>query len=148
MGSIYSKHHLLVSLALGVAVAALWPGVAPIGPVGPGVVAGAGLVGVLVDLDHLVIAWLNSGEPRALSYGLANPRVAFLDQSELFEDGEVSSHERLLSHVLIVGVAVPVGFWLAPLVGVTLAVVLYGHVLSDLVWEVHREQTKGNAPRQ
>jgi hypothetical protein len=56
----------------------------------------------------------------------------FVEQDAIFEDGEVGAVERLLSHAVLGGVAVPlcwlVSAYLAGLVGVA----VYTHVLADL----------------
>lgn len=111
------------------------------------VLAYAAAIGVGVDLDHFLIAWLNTGEPRALRYGLRNPRALLVDQAELFADDEITSHERLLSHAVVIGVAVPAAWAVDGFLGLVTAVVLYGHVFTDLVWEVYRERTGATAPR-
>lgn len=134
----YSKHHLVVSAAVGAALLAVAPMAPPAWLPPVGVVGYAAAIGVVIDLDHFVLAWLNSGTPRAIRAGLARPRTLVIEQSVLFEAGEVSKLDRLLSHVVIVGVAVPATWALAPFLGLVTAVVLYTHVLADLVWDVVR----------
>jgi hypothetical protein len=94
-----------------------------------------------IDLDHFLVAWYNAGEPRAIRAGLANPRRLFLEQDALFEEGEISSHERLLTHVVIAGLVTPVAWFPSPTLGLVTGLTLYAHVLSDLGWRVYRERT-------
>lgn len=107
----------------------------------------AAAVGVGIDLDHFLVAWLNTGELRALRYGLGHPRALLFDQSKLFAGDEITSHERLLGHAVVIGVAVPAVWAVDGFLGLVTAVVLYGHVLADLIWEVYRERTGAVAPR-
>jgi len=135
----YSKGHFVVSLAVGL----LFLAVAPPTVLGlPAVVLVpyAVVVGVGIDLDHFLVAWYNAGEPRAIRAGLADPRLLVLDQGDLFREDEISSHERLLTHVVIAGLATPATWLLAPALGLVTGLSLYAHVLTDLAWRVHRER--------
>jgi hypothetical protein len=98
------------------------------------------VVGVGIDLDHFPIAWYNAGEPRAIRAVLSDPRL-LLRQGAIFHPGEVSAHERLLTHAVIAGVATPATWLLAPTLGLVTGLVLYAHVLTDLGWRVYRERT-------
>jgi hypothetical protein len=133
----YSKQHLLISLVVGVAVAAATrqPPLDTVATVGY-----AAILGVGIDFDHFLVARLNTGRWRALREVVREPRRAVLDQSNIFEEGEeVTKLQRLLSHVLLAGLLVvglyPVSTYLATLS----AVVLYVHVLSDLYQDVRDE---------
>ncbi|WP_198665621.1 MULTISPECIES: hypothetical protein [Haloprofundus] len=68
----------------------------------------------------------------------------FAGQDEIFEDGEVGTLRRLLSHVVVVGVAVPALVLVSPALALLTAVVLYGHLLADLVWDVYLEIENGS----
>jgi hypothetical protein len=59
-----------------------------------------------------------------------------LDQSELFDDGDVGVLHRLLSHVLLGGATVAILSVTAPTVALVVAVAVYAHVLADLVHDV------------
>ena len=128
----YSRAHGVISLALGVGLVAT--GVEWLHPL---VVVGyAVAIGVGIDADHFLIARYNTGSWRALRYVFSNPRRALADQSTIFREDDLGPFERLLSHVAIVGIAVP-GTWLVDSsLGLITAVTLYGHVLSDLVADV------------
>jgi|AntRauTorcE11898_2_1112593.scaffolds.fasta_scaffold18478_3 hypothetical protein len=131
----YSSHHATLSVLAGVA---LLPFVSTgLGPVG--LVAYAVVLGVGVDFDHFLIARYNAGDWATLRACLANPRRVFFSQDELFEPGEVGVLQRLLTHVVLGGVVVTVllAGGLVDLAVVS-AVVLYVHVLADLVWDVAR----------
>lgn len=132
----YSSHHAALSALAGVA---LLPFVSTgLGPVG--VVAYAVVLGVGVDFDHFLVARYNAGDWRALRACLADPRRVLFSQDEIFAPDEVRVVERLLTHVVLGGVVVA-----ALLAGglvdlaVVSAVVLYVHVLADLVWDVARQ---------
>ena len=99
-------------------------------------------MGTLIDLDHFVLARLNTGEWRALRAVLRAPSLAVFRQGRIFAEGEVGTLRRLLSHVLFGGALVGV-LSLLTSVGVLgafpailTAVVLYTHLLADLAWDV------------
>ena len=121
----YSRAHGVISLALGVGLVAT--GVEWLHPL---VVVGyAVAIGVGIDADHFLIARYNTGSWRALRYVFSNPRRALADQSTIFREDDLGPFERLLSHVAIVGIAVP-GTWLVDSsLGLITAVTLYGNVL-------------------
>lgn len=98
------------------------------------VVGYSAVVGVGIDFDHFLVARLNTGSWRAARRCLANPRLVFLDQSAIFEPREVLVLQRLLTHAVIGG-ALVLGLWLPGYgtLAVVTAVVLYAHVLADLV---------------
>lgn len=128
----YSREHGAISLVVGVGL--VLAGVELLHPL---VVVGyATSVGVLIDLDHFVIARYNTGEWRALRYLIEHPRRALTDQSTIFREDDLDAFERLLSHVVLIGVAVPATWLIAPALGLITAVVLYAHVLADLVADV------------
>lgn len=93
----------------------------------------AAALGTAVDLDHFLIARLRAGDWRHLRFAASNPRAAFVDQEEIFEEGDVGALTRLLSHALIGGVAVVVLVGLDPVLALVSAVVLYVHVVCDLL---------------
>lgn len=130
---IYSKHHALLSVLVGVGFLAVGPATSLPAVV---LVGYAVAVGVGIDFDHFLVAWLRTGRPRAIRNALANPRAVFFDQGSLFEPDELTKLDRLLSHVVIAGVVVSATWYLDPAVGLLTAVVLYVHLLSDLVWDV------------
>jgi hypothetical protein len=90
---------------------------------------------VFVDLDHFVIARAMSGDWSSLRRAVTNPRVGLVDQEQVFVDVDEPRlrQYRLLSHLLIGGVLValtaPLGLGLDAFV----AVLLYAHVVADLV---------------
>ncbi|QSG12285.1 Uncharacterized protein HSBGL_1874 [Halapricum desulfuricans] len=128
----YSKAHGAISLALGVALVAA--GVDSVHPAF--VVSYATAIGVLVDLDHFLWARYNTGDWRALRYVLGTPRAAFTDQRSIFRERDLEPLERLLSHVVIGGIAVPLTWLVEPDLGLVTGVTLYAHVLADLVEDV------------
>jgi hypothetical protein len=131
-----SKHHFVLSLLTALA---LTPFVDTAFST-PVLVVGMTALGVFVDFDHFLIAMHNSGSVRALRWSLAHPVKALVAQDEIFEATEVWPLERLLSHAVIagglVGGALAAGF---DGLAVASGVVLYVHVLSDLAWDVSRQ---------
>jgi hypothetical protein len=130
----YSRDHALLSLA--VAGAAVFVLDLPIG--WPVAVALALVAGVGIDFDHFLVARVTTGEWRALRRCLANPRLVVLEQDEIFAPDAITELQRLLSHVLVIGVVVPVAAVVDPALAVFVAAVLYVHLLADLVWDNYR----------
>jgi len=130
---IYSKHHFLLSVAVGL-VAGLYAGLDLL--TGLGWVAFAAVVGVGIDFDHFLVAWYNTGDPRAIRYCLENPRAVFLDQASIFHEYELGKLDRLLSHMLIGGPLVAVLWVLAPTLAALAAASLYVHVVADLAQDI------------
>ncbi|MDT3437005.1 hypothetical protein [Haloarcula sp. 1CSR25-25] len=137
----YSRDHAIVSVAVGAAGVATLPVPLPWWAA----VGYAAVVGVAIDFDHFAVARLETGDWAALRRCLRNPEIVLLDQDEIFGPQDLWPLQRLLSHHLIGGTVV-FGLWLVsePLALFT-AVVLYAHVLGDLVWdnyllETYREQ--------
>lgn len=99
--------------------------------------AWAAAVGVGVDFDHLLVARLNSGDWSALRRLLHNPSIVVLDQDAIFDD-DLWARQRLLSHHVLggflVAALVPAS---VPLAAFT-ALILYAHVLADLVHDNRR----------
>ncbi|MFB9806037.1 hypothetical protein ACFFQF_12310 [Haladaptatus pallidirubidus] len=93
------------------------------------------LLSVFIDLDHFVLTRIRTGSWRHLTACLRNPIAAFGDQDWVFEDMDDTGleHERILSHVFLGGVLVGVFVFASPAVAVFTAVVLYFHVLADLL---------------
>jgi hypothetical protein len=107
-------------------------------------VAYAGAAGTLIDLDHFLLARINTGDWRALRAIVREPSLAVLHQDRIFAEGEVGALRRLLSHVVISGALVGALALLAslgvlpPVWAILTAFVLYAHLLADLVWDVRR----------
>lgn len=98
---------------------------------------GVGL-GVFVDLDHFLLARLRVGHWGHLRAALRDPLAAFTDQAGTFDDVEGLAFERLLSHVLVGGALTALAFaLLGPPVALLTAVVMYVHVVADLLWEAY-----------
>jgi hypothetical protein len=95
-------------------------------------VAYAAVVGVGIDFDHFPLARFNDGDWRATRRLLRNPRLALFEQSGIFEEGQISPLQRLLSHVVVTGLLVGTLALVDPFLAVFTAVVLYAHVLADL----------------
>ncbi|KTG11170.1 hypothetical protein AUR64_05535 [Haloprofundus marisrubri] len=102
------------------------------------------IIGVGIDFDHFLVARVNTGSWHAARDCLRNPTRVFAGQDEIFEDGEVGTLRRLLSHVVIVGLLIPVLAVVSLPLALLTAVVLYGHLLSDLIWDVYLEIKNGS----
>jgi hypothetical protein len=105
-------------------------------PSAPLVIVGYGAaLGVLVDLDHFLLARWNTGSWRATTDVVRNPRLLLFDQESIFEYGEVGPKQRLRSHVVITACLVAGLLPVSQPLAVVSGVVLVGHVLSDVVWD-------------
>lgn len=136
--SIYSSHHAAVSLVVGTPVAVA---VAPVDVLGASIptvalIAYAVATGVLIDLDHFLIARLRTGTWEAARACLRDPRLVLVSQDRIFDPGSVGILSRLLSHLVLVGVAVGLTALVDASLAVLTAVVLYAHLLSDVAWDV------------
>lgn len=143
---IYSREHALISLALGVLFGLVHPDPTVAGLSGPALVGYAVVIGVGIDLDHFLVERLLRGEWRAVGRAIEHPRRLVFDQADLFENDALSPLDRLLSHVVVIGIVVPATWLVAPALGLLTAVVLYGHVLSDLAWDVYRRRVADGPP--
>ena len=140
--SIYSRDHFVISVVVGL-VAALYAGLDLL--TGLSWVAFAAVVGVGIDVDHFLVAWYNTGDPRAIRYCLRNPRAVFLDQGSIFHEHELGKLDRLLSHMLIGGPLVAALWLVAPALSLLAAATLWAHVVADLYQDI-RDVRKESAP--
>ena len=133
----YSKAHLLISLAVGAAVAMV-TGQGPLATAGT--IGYAALLGVGIDVDHFLVARLNTGNWRALREVVREPALVFTDPGSIFLEGEeVTKLQRLLSHAVLSGLFVAAIYLLVPSLVTLSAIVLYVHVLCDLYQDVRDE---------
>ena len=135
----YSRGHALLSLLVGLAIVLAAPT-----PVHPAlVVAVVVAVGVGIDFDHFLLAMALTGSTKNVRRVLGNPTMVLFDQTEIFDEGDLTEAQRLLSHVAIAGVAVA-GLWVvARYWALVVAVTLYVHVLADLYADVRAELSAG-----
>ena len=138
---IYSRDHFLLSVAVGLA-AGLYAG--PDLLTGLGWVAFAAVIGVGIDFDHFVVAWYNTGDPRAIRYCLRNPRAVFTDQASIFHEYELGKLDRLLSHMLVGGPLVAALWVLNPTLALLATATLYVHVVADLFQDIR--DVRGSTP--
>lgn len=100
------------------------------------VVGFAGGLGVLIDLDHFVIARLNTGSWEPFVRAIRSPAHSFVNQDDIFPEGAVTREDRVLTHLVVGGVLVA-GIWpLHPDFAIVAAVVLYLHLLTDAIADV------------
>lgn len=85
-----------------------------------------------IDVDHFPIARAETGDWDALRRALRRPTAALTDPDYVFPDVELASL-RLLSHAVLGGALTALLFLVAPPLGVFTAVVLYAHVVADLL---------------
>jgi hypothetical protein len=93
---------------------------------------GLGL-GVLIDLDHFVLARLRVGDWRHARNCLRDPKRVFFDQDSLFAGTGEMGPLRLLSHVLLAGPLTVLAGRVDRRVGILTGAVCYVHVLADLL---------------
>lgn len=148
--AVYSRHHAAISGAVAAGLVLALPlGATPAVAVGWWALLTA--AGVAIDLDHFLMARLVRGDWANARRALGSPRAAVLDQSELFDPGDLWPLHRLLSHAVLAPVAVFAAWLLGAALGdgglgvtataaaLATAVVLYVHVLTDLIWDVWRQ---------
>ncbi len=87
---------------------------------------------VFIDLDHFVLARCYTGSWEALLEAFTDPKRAFTAPKWLFSDVAMRT-ERLLSHVILGGVLTLGSFLIAPFLAGFTALVVYAHVLCDLL---------------
>lgn len=90
------------------------------------------VVSVFIDLDHFLLARWLTGDWERLFEALSNPKRAFTAPGWLFEELTMRT-ERLLSHTIIGGVLTLVTFAITPFLAVFTAIMLYTHILCDLL---------------
>lgn len=100
----------------------------------------AGALGVGIDFDHFLIARWNTGDWTAVRRVLARPSIVFVDQDAIFDENDLFALQRLLSHVVIGGLLVGALAVVLPSLALVSAVVLYAHVLADLVDDNRRHE--------
>ncbi|WP_380674928.1 hypothetical protein [Salinigranum sp. GCM10025319] len=127
------EHAAIGAVVGGVAVAVLFPGAS--------FAAGATLwvagvvLSVFVDLDHFLIARAMCGDWSNLRRAVSNPRIGLIEQEQVFADVDEPTlrQYRLLSHLLVGGVLVLVGSQVDGRLAVLVALLLYAHVVADLL---------------
>jgi len=130
----YTRHHAGISALVGVALAVTVSTPLP----APLLVVGATLLGIFVDLDHFLIARVRTGDWEALVRCLRSPRIAFLDQDEIFQAGSVGAWPRLGTHVLVTAAVAGALAVVAPALAVAAGVVLAVHIGCDVAWDARR----------
>ena len=93
------------------------------------------LVSVFVDLDHFLLARLHAGDWSHFRRCATDPHFAFTQQERVFEGVDTRALEthRLLSHALVGGALVAGTFLFAPTYAVFTAIILYVHVVANLL---------------
>lgn len=125
------EHAAIGAVASTALVAVLWPA----GDLLTwGALFGYGVaLSVFVDLDHFLVARLTVGDWRNVSRVLDRPMGLFGDQGWIFTEDELTELNRLLSHVVLGGALVAGTWGLSDTLGLFTALVLYVHVLADLL---------------
>lgn len=128
-----AEHATLGALVGAVAVALLFGGESL--PTQAALWAAGVFLSVFVDLDHFLIARVMRGDWSNLRRAVSNPRVGLVDQERVFVDVDEPRlrQYRLLSHLVVGGVLVALSFWVDERVALLVAVLLYVHVVADLV---------------
>ncbi|MFB6144421.1 MAG: hypothetical protein ABEJ98_03875 [Candidatus Nanohaloarchaea archaeon] len=90
------------------------------------------LAGTLIDLDHFVLARLNTGNWKRLQNALRQPGTAFTDGKEVMQE-TITSRQRYLSHLTLLFASTGSVFLIA---GVKAAVLTFSvislHICCDL----------------
>jgi hypothetical protein len=130
----YPKHHAPLAAVTSAVVAV---GLGRPGDLGWLVLAGTA-VGVLVDLDHFPISRYRCGDWRAIRRVVADPTLLVSGEQAIFAEARVGERNRLVSHLLLIGPLVAVGWWVRPALGAVVAASLGTHVVADLLWDRRR----------
>lgn len=134
----YSHEHAAIGAVVGaVSLPVLLPGLPP--RAWAAAWGYAVLLSVFVDLDHFVVARSRTGDWSHLRRALADPVGAFTDQDAVFA-GMAIGYERLLTHALLGTGLCLVWYAVWPPFAAYTGVVLYAHVVADLVREVQVER--------
>lgn len=129
-----SGPHLIISLSIGALLSAFLDSNISIFTL----VAYAGVVGIAIDFDHFLIARWNSGSWEALLRCMRDPKIVFIDQDAIFQQREDLASQRLLTHHIL-GAILTVSTWIIePTLGLITGVVLYGHILADIVYDIRQ----------
>lgn len=93
------------------------------------------LLSVFVDLDHFLLARYHAGDWSHFRRCVTDPAFAFTRQEQVFDgvDGPTLETHRLLSHALVGGALVAGTFLVGPIYAVFTAIILYVHVVADLL---------------
>jgi hypothetical protein len=93
------------------------------------------LLSVFIDLDHFVVARYHAGDWSHFRRCVTDPKFAFTEQEQIFDGVDTRTLEahRLLTHALVGGGLVGGLALVAPAYAVFTAIVLYGHVVADLL---------------
>lgn len=93
------------------------------------------LLSVFIDLDHFVVARLKTGSWSHLHRAATHPTWALTSTKEVFPDVSMKL-DRLASHVIVGGALVLVLRPFDRLFATYTAIVLYAHLLADLLHDV------------
>lgn len=124
----YTRNHAFLSLLVGIPVASgadeIQSQVLVLGYII--------LMGTMIDLDHFLIARLNSGNWGHIVQSIRNPYQLFFNQAAIFDTGDLFRDQRLFSHHLIFGIATTISWFVSPFLAFATAVAIYMHILADL----------------
>jgi hypothetical protein len=127
----YPKHHAPLAAVTSAVVAV---GLGRPGDLAWLVLAGTA-VGVLVDLDHFPISRYRCGDWRALRRVVADPTLLVSEEHAIFAEARVGERHRLVSHLLLTGPLVAMGWLVTPVLGAVGAASLGTHVVADILWD-------------
>lgn len=127
------EHAILGAATAGILVVAL-PGI-PVPVEALALFAYGVVLSVFVDLDHFLLARYHAGDWSHFRRCVTDPAFAFTQQERVFDGVDTRALEihRLLSHALVGGALVAGTYLIAPIYAVFTAVVLYVHVVADLL---------------
>jgi hypothetical protein len=132
----YSRNHLLISLIIGLISASFFG----ITGLEFALIVGYGcVIGVLIDIDHFVIARINTGTWSALRASLARPSKLLFQQRTVFT-GEVGKLQRLLSHMIISGVIVSIIAVFNIILSLFSIIIFYFHIVGDIYADIREIQ--------
>lgn len=96
--------------------------------------------GVLIDLDHFLLARINRGSWEDLQNAVRNPADIMIDNQKIMSENALTSSQRYFSHLLIfVTVPYTVRVLGYEMIASVIAVIMMAHILSDVYASVTRE---------
>lgn len=127
----YSKGHFVTSIVASM-LFILHFGITASIPLTAIVLFIGGVIGVVIDFDHFLVSYLNTGKSNLWKV-VKNPKLAFIEQGKIFQDGEdVTQNQRLISHTVLLLMALG----LTKSLGVIAVFVVWiwtVHILFDLL---------------
>lgn len=95
------------------------------------------ITGVLIDLDHFLIARINNGNWNILRKALRNPVTISRDWSEFIHPTkDIPPEQRLASHLVLIPAISLITYYFSPSSGIFISVILATHLVCDIYADI------------